>query len=115
MIQIKLSNAENGIIKSITDSQYNGADQSVEIVRVYELDEEGEDYFDKISLLLLDISRDLGLNLGGNFDRDQLVFDVSWGEKYIPTIEEVNERIKELKEELKDLNMYKKEILSNND
>ena len=111
MIKINLSNAENGIIKSITDSQYNGADQSVEITRVYEIDEEHEEYFDKVTGFLLDISKDLGLNLGGKFDREQLVFDIDWGEGYTPSIEEIDEKIKELKYELKFLQAYKKEIV----
>ncbi len=113
MIKIKLSNAENGVIKTITDSQYNGADQSVEITKVYEINEDDEMYFDKISYLLLDISKDLGLDLGGQFDREQFSFSIDWGEKYLPSLEEVNERISELKLEIKHLQTYKKEILLN--
>lgn len=113
MIKINLANAENGVIKTITDSQYNGADQSVEITKVYEITEEDEMYFDKISYLLLDISKDLGFDLGGQFDREQLSFTIDWGEKYFPTLEEVDEKIKDLKEEIKILQTYKKEILLN--
>jgi hypothetical protein len=112
MIKIKLSNAENGVIKTITDSQYNGADQSVEITKVYEINED-EFYFDKISYLLLDISKDLGFDLGNQFDREQLSFSIDWGEKYLPSLEEVDEKIKDLKDEIKILQTYKKEILLN--
>ncbi len=110
MIKIQLTNAENGVIKTITDNQYNGADQTVDIVKVYEVEEESEEYFDKVIEILTDISRDLGLDLGSNFDSEQLVFDVDWGLSYLPTEEEVNLKIKELKEEIKELNEYKKEL-----
>ena len=110
MIKIQLTNADNGIIKTITDNQYNGADQSIDIVKVYEIDEDSEQYFDKLIEVLTDISRDLGLDLGSNFDSEQLVFDVDWGLSYLPTEEEVNEKIKSLKEEIKELNEYKKEL-----
>lgn len=110
MIKIQLSNAENGIIKTVSDTQYNGADKSIEITRVYELDEDSEIYFDIVAGILMDISRDLGLELGGNYDRDQLNFQIDWGISYSPTLEEVNEKIKDLKREIRELNEYKKEI-----
>lgn len=110
MIKIQLTNADNGIIKTITDSQYNGADQSIDIIKVYEIDEDSEEYFEKISEILMDISRDLGLDLGSDFDSEQLVFDVDWGTSYYPTEEEVNEKIKLHKGLIKELNEYKKEL-----
>jgi hypothetical protein len=110
MIKIQLANADNGIIKTITDNQYNGADQSINIVKVYEIDEDSEQYFDKLIEILTDISRDLGLDFGSNFDPEQLIFDVDWGLSYLPTEEEVNVKIKSLKGEIKELNEYKKEL-----
>jgi hypothetical protein len=111
MITIQLSNASNGVIKKVIDTQYNGVDQSVEIVTLYELDEENKlEYFIKLMSLLKDVSKDLGLHLGSDYDGVQMVFDLDWGDKYNPTIEEVNDRIKELREEIRDLKEYKKII-----
>jgi hypothetical protein len=110
MIKIQLANAENGIIKTITDNQYNGADQIVDIVKVYEVDEDSESYFDKVAEILTDISKDLGLDLGSNFDSEQMIFDVDWGLAYIPTEEEIDIKIKLLRQEIKDLNELKKEL-----
>jgi hypothetical protein len=110
MIKIQLTNAENGIIKTVSDNQYNGVDQNVDITRVYELNEAEEEYFDKVAEILTDISKDLGFHLGGNFDQFQLTFQVDWGIQYLPGVEEVNLKIKELQEEIRDLKKYKKEI-----
>jgi hypothetical protein len=109
MITIQLSNASNGVIKKVIDTQYNGVDQSVEIVTIYELNEEDRlEYFLKLMSLLKDVSKDLGLHLGSDYDEAQMNFDLDWGDKYTPTMEEVTDRIKDLQEEIRDLKAYKK-------
>ena len=109
MITIQLTNAQNGIIKKVIDTQYNGVDQSAELTTLYEFNEEDKvQYFLKIIVLLEDISKDLGLECGNDHDSLQLGFDVDWGDKYDPTVEEINEKIKDLRLRIKDLNEYKK-------
>lgn len=111
MITIQLSTASNGVIKKVIDTQYNGVDQSVEITTLYELSEEDRlNYFVRLIDLLEDVSKDLGIHLGSDYDGAKLVFDLDWGDKYNPTLEEVNDRIKELKSEIRDLQEYKKII-----
>ena len=67
MIKINLQNATNGIIKTVIDNQYNGADQVAEIVKVYEIDDEtSDDYFDRVSSFLFDITKDLCLFTGSD-------------------------------------------------
>lgn len=112
MITIQLSTASNGVIKKVIDTQYNGVDQSVEITTLYELDEEDKmSYYLKISSLLGDLSKDLGLYLGSDYEGVQMSFSLDWGDKYTPSLEEVNDRIKELRSEIKDLNEYKKILI----
>ena len=112
MIKIHLSNASNGIVKTVTDTQYNGADQVTKIVVLYELNEDDqEEYLEKVADLFSDLSKDLGLNTGSDYDNSKLIQVVDWGEKYIPSIEEIDDRIKELKGELKILNSLKKSFL----
>jgi hypothetical protein len=112
MIDIQLSNASNGIVKTVTDTQYNGVDQVAKIVVLYELNEENvEEYFDKVSNLFRDLSKDLGLNTGSDYEPTKLVYGVDWGDKYIPSEEEIDERIKELKSEIKELTILKKALL----
>lgn len=116
MITIQLSNASNGVIKKVIDTQYNGADQPAEIVTLYEMNEDNElEYFLKLIDFLKDISKDLGLHIGSDFEGAQLKIDLDWGDKYVPSIEEIDERIKDLKEDLRDLKEYKKMILENVD
>lgn len=117
MIKIELSNAINGVIKKVIDTQYNGDDQTVEMVTVYELSTEEDElqYFLQIIKFLQDVSKDLGLHSGSDYEPNKLVFDIDWGDKYTPTEEEINKRIKDLKEEIKDLNQYKKLLSDIND
>jgi hypothetical protein len=52
MIKIELSNASNGIIKKVIDTQFNSVDQAVELVKVYEISEtEPESLLDTIDIL----------------------------------------------------------------
>ena len=111
MITIELTNASNGIIKRVIDKNSN-----LQIDSVYELISESvEDFdvienFDKIRKFFIDLSRDLALDLGSDKSADKLQIDVDWGEKYCPTLEEVEERIKLIKQELRSLQDYKKTL-----
>ena len=40
MIKIEISNASNGIIKKVIDTQFNSAEQTVELIKVYEISED---------------------------------------------------------------------------
>jgi hypothetical protein len=114
MITIQLTNATNGVIKKVIDTQYNGVDQPAEIITLYEFDEDAPEskleYFLKIMDLLEDVSKDLGLSFGNDHDGAQFKFDLDWGDKYIPTIEELNEKIKELQSEIRELKEIKKQL-----
>lgn len=105
MISIELSNASNGIIKKIVDTNYNGGGERFEETFVYEI-EKGD--LESISDFLLEISEDLGLDLGSDFHPNQLAFVVDWGDKYNPSTPEIDEKIKELQEEIRFLRTLKK-------
>lgn len=114
MIKINLQNATNGIIKTVIDNQYNGADQVAEIVKIYEIDDEtSDDYFDRVSKFLFDIAKDLCLFTGSEIGPEKLDIVVDWGVGYLPTEEEIDERIKDLKDEIKGLQNYKKTLKEN--
>ena len=114
MIKINLQNASNGVIKTVIDNQYNGANQTAEIIKVYEIEEESsETYFDRVSELLFDIARDLCLFTGSEVGPIKMDIITDWGIDYLPSDEEVDQRIKDLKSELKELLIYKKELKLN--
>lgn len=106
MIKIELSSASNGVIKKVLDT--NSKEDSSSF-KVYEIDSDPNlDSFLGIMELYTDISADLGLDLGSDFDPYQLNFDIDWGEKYIPSEEEIEQKIKSLNAELKKLREWKK-------
>jgi hypothetical protein len=114
MIKIELHNADNGIIKKVIDTQFNGADQSAEIVTLYEIEE--EDLFlkyTKIVKILHELTKDLNIDIGSDYSHIRLAFELKWGEKYNPSVEEVNEYIKTLNSEIRMWKDYKKVIENN--
>ena len=109
MITIQLTNATNGVIKKVIDTQYNGVDQTNEITTLYEINTEDKiQYFLKLMDLLDDVAKDLGLHMGNDHDPLQFKFDLDWGDKYNPSTEEINEKIKEYRSEIKELKEFKK-------
>jgi hypothetical protein len=116
MIKINLQNASNGVIKTVIDNQYNGANQTAEIIKLYEIeDENSETYFDRVSELLFDIARDLCLYTGSDVGPVKMDIITDWGVEYLPSDEEVELRIKDLKAEIKELQNYKKVLKEVND
>ena len=115
MIKIELKNASNGVIKTISDSL--NPNESTDSIKVYEIS--GNQQGDPGSMLAItdlleDVIRDLGLNVGSDFDPIQIQIIVDWGEKYEPSLEEVKLKIQDLNEEIKAWKEYKK-ILENAD
>jgi len=108
MITIKLEIASNGIIKTVMDDNYNGAGYENELRKVYETEADGN--FENTIKFLYEVCDDLGIDLGNKFDRQVLNFEVGWGDRYEPGLEEINVLIKALSYELKDLKTLQKEL-----
>ena len=100
---ITLEIADNGIIKTISDDNINGAGESFEIKTIYNL-EKGDIVETKMELLY-ELSEDMGMHLGNSKQRDQIQIISGWGEHYEPTKEEIAKRIEEIES---DLMLYKK-------
>lgn len=112
MIKIELKNASNGVIKTIVDTRDNK--ESSESIKVYEIDSEDKtESFFAIIDLLDDITQDLGLDVGSDHEPLQIQYDIDWGEKYKPTIEEVEQKIKVLNSSLKDLKEVRRILIEN--
>jgi hypothetical protein len=114
MIKVELTNASNGIVKRVIDTQFNGADQSAEIVTLYEIDEENPYLgYSKVATFLTDVIKDLAIDTGSDHSPAKLIFDIEWGDKYNPSIDEVNEYLKYLRDQMKVWKDYKRVIESN--
>lgn len=110
MLKIELEIADNGVIKTATDDNYNGAGQLYEQRKLYVLENDNLQFFTSTRTLLDDVLKDMGVEIGGKNDPTQLTIGVDWGESYMPTIEEIDERIKMVNEELLGLNTIKAQL-----
>lgn len=98
MQHITLEIADNGVIKTIVDDNINGAGERFETKTVYDL-EKGDTIATKMELLY-ELSEDIGMHLGNSKQPDQIQIISGWGENYEPTVEEIEARIEEIKEDL---------------
>lgn len=103
MYKINLEIAKNGIIKTITDDNYNSAGGQFEDKIVYDLDDDSNNNFEKTCDFLYSVFEDLGLELGGARDRQTLRLVVDFGEEYIKTEDEIKRTIKDHTSQIKDL------------
>lgn len=111
MITIKLEIASNGVIKTVTDNNYNGAGSKHESKTVYST--EDDPGFEQRIKFLYEICDDLGVNLGNKFDAETLDFEISWGSHYEPTLDQVKRLIKDSQKNLKELKEWKAELEQN--
>lgn len=107
MLKVTLDFADNGVIKTIEDSNINGAGNHFEKKVVYDFSKDDK-YKNKIKFYN-ELSDDLGIELGNNYDKNVLQFIVDWGSKYEPTEKEVKSKIKQLELEIEALTLYLKE------
>jgi hypothetical protein len=110
MITIKLEIASNGVIKTVTDNNYNGAGSKHENRTVYVTDNDKSTGFSETIRFLYDICDDLGINLGNKFDESVLNFELGWGHKYEPSLEQVKGLVKETSKNLKELKEWKADL-----
>ena len=99
MQNIRLELADNGIIKIVEDDNINAAGEVYTSVTVYDF-ESSNSTESKINFIN-DLILDSGLELGNSKDKNQIKISVEWGDEYQPSKAEIEEKIKELKRDLK--------------
>lgn len=99
MQNIRLELADNGIIKIVEDDNINAAGEVYTSVTVYDF-ESSNSTESKINFIN-DLILDSGLELGNSKDKTQIKISVEWGDEYQPSKAEIEEKIKELKSDLK--------------
>lgn len=99
MQNIRLELADNGIIKIVEDDNINAAGEVYTSVTVYDF-ESSNSTESKLNFIN-DLILDSGLELGNSKDKNQIKISVDWGDEYQPSKTEIEEKIKQLKSELK--------------
>lgn len=98
MVKIILEPAKNGIIKKIVDDNHGGSSEVWGSVEVYEKTE--TDNLNYAMRFFFDICEDLGIHLGGKFEKDVITITKTWGSHYTPTNDDINQKIKELEAQI---------------
>ena len=109
MIKIVLESARNGVIKKVIDDNYGGGKQQFTSTDVYELEEFPSNENSYIKRFFFDLCDDLGLELGGKFDKRVLDIHTVWGSHFEPSDKDIKARIKKLKLEIEELEEWKNE------
>ena len=103
MVKITLDIADNGIIKTISDDNSNGAGGQLEQKTVYDFDHD-KHHKRKIEFIY-ELTNDLGIDTGNKHEKNNLVMKLDWGGSYLPTEKEVINKIKSLEFEIEALKM----------
>lgn len=107
MRKITLEPVDNGLIKTITDDNYNGAGRQLEKKEIYILN----DTVENSEKLILDIISDLGLFLGNDFDKNVLSLSKEFGNKYQLTGDDLLTERKKLTVKLNNLKQTNQKAL----
>lgn len=99
MQSVRLELADNGIIKIVEDDNINAAGETYTSITVYDF-ESSNSTESKLNFLN-DLVLDSGLELGSAKDKNQIKISVGWGDQYQPTKSEIEEKILQLKADLK--------------
>jgi hypothetical protein len=98
MVKITLEPARNGVVKRIVDDNHGGSSEEWISVDVYEQLEPNK--LEYVKKFFFELCEDLCLDLGNEYSKEVISIKQEWGSQYKPTKEEIQEKIKELKEEL---------------
>lgn len=102
MQTVKITLADNGVIKTVTDDNINAAGESFESTTIYDFDNKNS----KIKFIK-DLCIDVGLSFGNSKSKQQIKVVEDWGADYNPTQSEKEEKIKALEFQLKKLKAIK--------
>lgn len=95
MQEIRISLADNGVIKTVIDDNINGAGESFESTNVYEFNL----ITNKIKFIE-DLCIDIGLELGNSKSKSQIKIQTGWGDTYQPTETEIETKIQKLQADI---------------
>jgi len=107
MLTVTIEPADNGVVKIMYDDSVNGAGEEHISRVVYDLD--GDKTHESLVKFLEDLTLDLGLDTGSKLDPYMVEICKVIGDPSSISTEDLKEKIKELKQEVKRLESIVKE------
>lgn len=98
MQTVKITLADNGVIKTVLDDNINSAGEIFESTTLYDFEVQSN----KIKFIK-ELCIDIGLTLGNTKSKHQIKIIEDWGDDYIATNAEKLEKIQRLEMQLKEL------------
>jgi hypothetical protein len=98
MQTVKITLADNGVIKTVYDDNINAGGESYESTTVYDFGEQSV----KIKFIK-ELCTDIGLSFGNSKSKHQIQVIEAWGPDYKPSNAEKLEKIKSLQLDLKSI------------
>lgn len=99
MQTVKITLADNGVIKTVQDDNINSGGESFESTTIYDFDNKSS----KVKFIK-ELCVDIGLSFGNSKNKHQIKIIEDWGVDYQPTDAEKLEKIERLEKQLKELN-----------
>lgn len=98
MQTVKITLADNGVIKTVLDDNINAAGEIFESTTLYDFEIQSN----KIKFIK-ELCIDIGLSFGNTKNKHQIKVIEDWGIDYIPSDAEKLEKIERLEKQLKEL------------
>jgi len=102
MITLTIEPADNGVVKVIYDDSVNGAGEEFVSRKVYDF-ERDEETKESVADFLSDVVLDLGIDVGSDLDKFKVAIVTEIGDPAQFSEDEIKQKIKELKAEIKEL------------
>jgi septum formation inhibitor MinC len=96
MQTVKITLADNGVIKTVIDDNINSAGEGFESTMVYDFEIQSN----KIKFIT-ELCVDIGLTFGNSKNKRQIQIIEEWGVDYLPSDKEKLEKIEKLEKQLK--------------
>lgn len=102
MVTLTIEPADNGVVKIIYDDSVNGAGEEFVSRKVYDF-ERDEESKESVVDFLSDVILDLGIDVGSDLDKFKVTIDTEIGDVSQFSEDDIKQKIKELRAEIKKL------------
>lgn len=110
MYTLKLELADNGVVKTVVDDNYNGAGGKMERKIVYDFTDDENNKFVKTREFIESLCVDLSITRGNKYSDSTLKITNGPGDNYVPTKEDCESTIKALQSDIRKYRAILKEL-----